>query len=151
MSKMPHVGYFADGDRPAPNGGPHVAYEAVMILNPSPSEAYLELDLFRIDRPPTKGVARTVATEGVRCVRLDRPDEIGGVVIPARTPYATRLRADSAGRRSVRSPRDSGELCTFERLGLPRGRWDACMAAFCSTHSPERRAHGIEKGERASP
>ena len=94
MIDMPYVWYFADGDRPAPGGGPHVAHEALMILNPSPSDAHLELDLFWTDRPPTRGIALSVDTERVRCVRLDRPEEIGGVCIPARTQYAMRLRAD---------------------------------------------------------
>ena len=31
----------------------------------------------------------------MRCVRLDRPDEIGGVHIPYRTQYAMRLRSDA--------------------------------------------------------
>ena len=65
-----------------------------MILNPMARKAHIELDLYWTDRPPTKGIALTVGGERVRCVRLDRPDEIGGVHIPYRTQYAMRLRSD---------------------------------------------------------
>jgi Uncharacterized protein conserved in bacteria len=94
MSEMRYVWYFADGDRPAPGDGPHTAHEALMILNTSLSDAHLELDLFWTDRPPTRGIALAVGAERVSCIRLDRPDEIGGICIPIRTQYALRLRAD---------------------------------------------------------
>jgi len=91
---FPFTWLFADGDLPpdVPEH-PHRAHESLMILNTTSRDADLRLDLFWTDRPPTRDIRLRVAAERVRCVRLDSPEEIGGVVIPRRVQYAIRLRS----------------------------------------------------------
>jgi hypothetical protein len=93
-ARFPYTWFFADGDLPPAGDGPHEAHEALMVLNPTPDDAHLELDLYWTDSPPTRGIPLTVPAERVRAVRLDHADELAGVVIPRRTQYAMRLRAD---------------------------------------------------------
>lgn len=87
--------YFPDGDLPDPVAGDRfTAHESLMILNPNTQVAHIELTLYWTDRPPTSGISFEVDGERVRCVRLDHPNDIGGVAIPYRTQYAMRLSSD---------------------------------------------------------
>lgn len=91
---FPFTWLFADGDLPPDDpASPFRAHESLMILNTTPRDARLRLDLFWTDRDPTRDITLDVAAERVRCVRLDDPGDIGGVVIPRRTQYAIRLRS----------------------------------------------------------
>lgn len=87
---------FADGWLPGKNPCPSglEAHEALMILNTGATPAHIELDFYFDDRVPVKNVPVKVEAERVKCLRLDRPDEIGGLAIPPMTQYALRVRSD---------------------------------------------------------
>lgn len=88
------VWYFPDGDLPEPNDPLHVAHESLMILNPTPGEASIEVTFFWENRNPDRGIVINVGGERVRCVRLDRAEDISGLKIPYRTQYAMRLESN---------------------------------------------------------
>lgn len=88
------VWYFPDGELPEPNDPEHVAHESLMILNPHSREATIEMTFYWEDRDPDTGIKVRVGSERVRCIRLDRPEDISGVKIPYRTQYAMRLTSD---------------------------------------------------------
>ena len=87
---------FADGWLPkkSDDGGPLEAHEALMILNTGPVPAHVNLDLYFDNKDPVKDIAVTVEAERVICLRLDLPEQIGGVEIPPMTQYALRVRSD---------------------------------------------------------
>lgn len=65
-----------------------------MIVNTGETPANVRLDLFFDDRAPIRDVPIRVDAERVVCLRLDHPNEIGGVVLPPLTQYALRVRSD---------------------------------------------------------
>jgi hypothetical protein len=70
------------------------AHEALMILNTGETPANIRLDFFFDHQPPIKDIPIRVDAERVICVRLDHPQEIGGVKLPVLTQYAMRVRSD---------------------------------------------------------
>ena len=90
------VWVFADGWLPEKTGGQGYleSHEALMILNTGKSPANIKLDFYFNDKDPATDVAVKVDPERVVCLRLDHPDEIGGVEIPLVTQYALRVRSD---------------------------------------------------------
>ena len=65
-----------------------------MILNVGDRPARILLDFYFEDREPVTDVAIVLGARRVKCFRLDRPSEIGGVELPVATQYATRVRSD---------------------------------------------------------
>jgi len=90
------VWVFADGWLPekGEGAGGLEAHEALMILNTGKSPANIRLDFYFADKGPVTDVPVRVEAERVVCLRLDHPDEIGGVEIPPVTQYALRVRSD---------------------------------------------------------
>lgn len=87
--------YFPDGYLPEKSGnGPMEAHEALMLMNTQPTPAQVRLDIYYSDKAPDKDIPFTVGAERVIAVRLDHPQEIGGVAIPPLTQYALCVRAD---------------------------------------------------------
>jgi hypothetical protein len=126
--ELPHVWYFADGDLPpVDEGHPHTAHESLMVLNPTDTDAVLLMDLYWEDRPPTLGIPLAVAAERVRCFRLDRPADVGDVVIPPRTQYALRIRSSvpvviQYGRLETAHPAYTLMSSSGYHAGLERGQ-----------------------------
>lgn len=88
------IWYFPDGYLPKKKAnGEMEAHEALMLFNPSNEDAFVELDIYFSDLPPLRNIRLTVPAERVRAVRLDHPEELGGVTIPPLTQYALRVRA----------------------------------------------------------
>ena len=87
---------FADGYLPPRSqpGGNLEAHEALMILNTGEAPANVKLDFYFDNKAPIKDVPVTVEPERVVCLRLDHPQDIGGVQLPALTQYALRVRSD---------------------------------------------------------
>jgi hypothetical protein len=86
--------WFPDGDMPEPvTGDRFVSHEALIVLNPMSKPATLRLRFYWTDQPPTSFDQEIVVeAERVRCLRLDKLDELGiDFVIPFRTQYAIRL------------------------------------------------------------
>lgn len=86
--------YFPDGYLPEKIGqGTMEAHEALMLFNTHPEQVAVNLDVYYSDKAPDKDIAVTVEAERVIALRLDNPDDIGGVAIPPLTQYALRVRA----------------------------------------------------------
>ena len=95
MSGRARVWYFPDGYLPEKVAdSPMEAHEALMILNTSGSPAQVTLDFYFEDRDPIKGIAVDVGAERIRTLRIDHPEEIGGVAISHLTQYSIRLTSD---------------------------------------------------------
>jgi hypothetical protein len=89
------VWIFPDGDLPEKDEKSRFeAHEALMVLNTSDRDARLQLSFFFSDKDPHEGVAQSVKAKRVKCIRMDHPDEIGGVRLPYRTQYALRVESD---------------------------------------------------------
>ena len=88
--------YFPDGYLPEKVGpkGPMEAHEALMLFNVRKKSAKVKLDFYFSDREPVLGVPIALPGERVIGIRLDHPDEIGGVKIPPLTQYAVRVRSN---------------------------------------------------------
>lgn len=84
-------GYLAT---PPADGKPYQSHEAVCVLNTGISDAHIRLDLFFEDREPIKEIPVVVKAERTLHVRLDKPEQLGGTVIPRDVPYALRVRSD---------------------------------------------------------
>jgi hypothetical protein len=89
------VWYFPDGYLPEKVGsGPMEAHEALMLLNTSSRPANVKLDFYFGDKDPVKDIAVSVGAERVCALRLDHPEDIGGLAIPPLTQYSIRVRSD---------------------------------------------------------
>lgn len=89
------VWYFPDGYLPEKGGpGPMEAHEALMLLNTNNRAAHIMLDFYFEDKEPTKNIPITVGAARIRTLRLDHPEDIGGICIPPLTQYSIRVRSD---------------------------------------------------------
>lgn len=87
--------YFPDGYLPEKNSsGVMEAHEALMLFNTSASEAEVQIDVYFSDRSPAKGIPLKVEAERIAALRLDHPEDIGGLAIPPLTQYALRIRSN---------------------------------------------------------
>ncbi|MHB9026361.1 MAG: sensory rhodopsin transducer [Armatimonadota bacterium] len=96
---MPHGGarywYFPDGYLPEKSADSLLeAHEALMLFNTALVPAHVELDIYFDDRDPVKDIPIEVGAERVRCIRLDKPEQLAGLLIPPMTQYALRVRSD---------------------------------------------------------
>ena len=86
---------FADGYLPEKTPGSSLeAHEALMFLNTGPQPANIKIDIYFSDKDAVKDIPMTVAAERAIFIRLDKPEEIGGVEIPPMTQYGLRIRSD---------------------------------------------------------
>ncbi|MDG0790077.1 sensory rhodopsin transducer [Cohnella ginsengisoli] len=69
-------------------------HEAVMILNCQSEDAVVRMDIFYEDREPDRDILIPVKAERVRCIRMDRADDIGGIVLDRQLQYSLRFRSD---------------------------------------------------------
>ncbi|MHB9036622.1 MAG: sensory rhodopsin transducer [Armatimonadota bacterium] len=89
------VWYFPDGYLPEKiESGKMEAHEALMLLNCGNSPAQVKLDFYFEDKDPVKDIPVKVDRERVRTLRLDHPEDIGGLAIPPLTQYSIRVRSD---------------------------------------------------------
>ena len=89
------IWYFPDGYLPEKIGpGSMEAHEALMLFNPGSTSASIMLDFYFEEKPPIRDISVRVDAERVRSLRLDHPQDIGGVQIAPLTQYAIRVRSD---------------------------------------------------------
>jgi len=69
-------------------------HEAVMLLNCNTSDAHVLIDVYYEDCEPVKDIAVIVEAERVKCLRMDKPDDIGGIVLERQQQYSLRIRSD---------------------------------------------------------
>lgn len=89
--------FVADGYLPYADevkDGGFKGHEAIMLLNCNEQDADVRFDIYFDDRPPVKDIPITVGAERVKCVRMDHPDEIGGVALGRQMQYSLRIRSD---------------------------------------------------------
>ncbi len=85
---------FPDGFLPARGDGDHyVGHDCVCIVNTGSEEATCLLDFYFEDREPQLEVCVTVGAQRSLHLRLDKPEGLGGYVLPRETPYSLRLTA----------------------------------------------------------
>ena len=89
--------YIADGYLPYIGLKPDAnfeGHEAIMLLNCNDQDATVYFDIYYEDKDPIKDVKITVPAERIKCIRVDHPDEMGGVVIERQEQYSLRVRSD---------------------------------------------------------
>jgi len=89
------VWLFPDGELPeADESSPYEAHEALIILNTSDKDANMRLAIYFESREPVLGIPLIVKARRVKCIRLDKPEQIGNFTIPKHVQYALRLESD---------------------------------------------------------
>ena len=89
--------YIPDGWIPRQKAGEESGYEgheALIVLNCNEEEAKIRIDFYFEDKAPIENVMFTVGGKRVKCVRMDKPEEIGGVTLGRLQQYALRVRSD---------------------------------------------------------
>ena len=95
MEEGRNVWLFPDGELPEPDkNSPYQAHEALIILNTSGKEAKIKMTIYFADKDPIEDIQIEVEPKRVKCIRLDKAEEIGGIVIPKHVQYALRLESD---------------------------------------------------------
>ena len=95
MEEGKNIWLFPDGELPeADKNSPYQAHEALIILNTSDKDADLKMNIYFSDKDPIENISLEVKAKKVKCIRLDKPEEIGGVKIPLHVQYALRLESD---------------------------------------------------------
>ena len=89
------IWYFPDGYLPEKNViGEMEAHEALMLFNTANSDLSVYLDIYFSDASPAKNILVKVTKESVKALRMDHPEDIGGLEIPPLTQYAIRVRSE---------------------------------------------------------
>ena len=104
--------YIPDGWIPRQKAGEESGYEgheALIVLNCNEEEAKIRIDFYFEDKAPIENVMFTVGGKRVKCFRMDKPEEIGGVTLGRLQQYALRVRSDveivvQIGRMDVTQP-----------------------------------------------
>ena len=89
--------YIVDGYLPyqkAVKDGSFEGHEAIMILNCNDEAAEVFMDIYFENKPPIKDVLIPVEGERVKCIRIDHPDEISGVILGRQEQYSLRFRSN---------------------------------------------------------
>ncbi len=89
--------YIADGWIPVAkmnNESGYEGHEALILLNCNDKPAKVYLDIYFEDKDPIEGILVEVAAKRVRCFRLDKPEEIGGVTLGRLYQYSLRIRSE---------------------------------------------------------
>ena len=97
-----------------------VSHEAVCLLNVTDKSTQVRLTLYFEDREPIRDIQLSLGAERTRHVRLDRPEQLGGVEIPRGVPYALRVESEvpivvQHSRMDLTQP----NLALFTTLGWP--------------------------------
>ena len=116
--------YIADGWIPSKHetiDSELEGHEALMILNCQNVNAEILLDIFFENKEPIENVNLKVPARRVKCFRMDRPEEIGGVKIERLNQYALRIKSNievivQFGRMDVAQP-NLAYACMFAMPG----------------------------------
>jgi len=89
--------YVVDGYLPYPNpveSSNFQGHEAIMILNCNEIDANIVLDVYYEEKAPVKDISITVRAERVLCLRMDKPEDIGGITLNRQEQYSIRISSD---------------------------------------------------------
>ena len=70
------------------------SHESLCVINTGPKPAHVALNFYFEDRTPVKDIRVTIGAERTRHVRFDKPEDLGGFVVPVGVPYALRVESD---------------------------------------------------------
>jgi len=86
---IPDAYFTKDGDSRIPS------HESISILNTGVKSANLKINFyFEDDRPAIKNIAVCISPESCVHLRLDKPEQIGNILIPYDTPYGIKIESD---------------------------------------------------------
>ena len=111
------VWFFPDGDLPLPGDKEPKGHESLVILNPNPVDATVQITVFYEDKDPDKLDQIELSAQRVRCIRLDKP--IGNYRIPF-GQYALKVESTTGvicqiGRMDITQP----NLAYYTVMGFP--------------------------------
>lgn len=89
--------YIVDGYLPYKGKANHETFEgheAIMILNCQDVDAIIFMDIFYEDREPDEQINIVVPPRRVKCIRMDRPEDIGGIQLGRQLQYSLRFRSN---------------------------------------------------------
>lgn len=89
--------YIVDGWIPVAKEAqnqPYEGHEALIVLNCNAEDAEIFLDFYFEDKDPIEGVKFVIPAKRVKCFRMDKPEEIGGVKLGRLNQYSVRVRSD---------------------------------------------------------
>lgn len=69
-------------------------HEAIMILNCHDEDAEIFMDIYYEDRDPDENIKIASPAKRVKCIRMDHPDEIGGIRLDRQLQYSLRFRSN---------------------------------------------------------
>jgi len=96
MKNGAKVWYFPDGYLPEKaDAGKMEAHEALMLMNTSTIEVLVKIDVYFSDRAAVKDIEVLVPSESIKVLRIDHPDDLGGLVIAPLTQYGLRIRGET--------------------------------------------------------
>ena len=104
--------YIADGWIPvekATDDSGYVGHEALILLNCNDEDAKVFIDVYFEDKDPVENIPVTIPAKRVRCLRMDKPEEIGGGGLGGLYQYSLRIRSEipivaQVGRMDVTQP-----------------------------------------------
>jgi len=88
------IWYFPDGELPPPGEEPLKGHESIIILNDNVKTANVVMTLFFSDKDPIENINITVPPKRVKCIRMDNPDDLEGIIVPREIQYAIKLVSD---------------------------------------------------------
>ena len=95
MSDGSRIWLIPDAYMPAAGPpGPYQGHESLCVLNTGTAEASISLAFYFADRPAVTDVRIRVGGERCLHVRFDRPEMLGGFVVPREVPYGLRVESD---------------------------------------------------------
>ncbi len=89
--------YVVDGYLPFEGkveNGDFKGHEAIMILNCNKESANVLMTIYYEDREPDRDILIKVEGERVKCLRMDNPDDIGGVKLDKQLQYSLKFESD---------------------------------------------------------
>lgn len=104
--------YIVDGWIPAQRESKESSYEgheALLVLNCNDKDVKIYIDFYFEDKDPIENVEFTIPAKRVKCFRMDKPEQIGGVVLGRLYQYSLRVRSEQEvvvqfGRMDVTQP-----------------------------------------------
>lgn len=77
---------------PGPSG--YVGHESLCVLNTGPTAATIRIGFYFADRDPVTDVQVTVGSNRCQHIRFDKPEQLGGFMVPREVPYGLAVISD---------------------------------------------------------
>jgi hypothetical protein len=89
------IWYIPDGYLPSSGlGEKYEGHEAICILNVTGQDATVKISFYFSDQEPVEGIVVKVGAKRSKHIRLDKPEEIGGYILPRDVPYGMKIESD---------------------------------------------------------